>query len=108
YRSGRNTRRPAQLRQHVRVLQMLGVVKEFEKPPCIGCTRVPGKWRTERDHATHILVELLGKLARVDPAEAPADQAHARAVPLYRGLQQRAQAFEHAVTRPEVESLLPG
>src|SRR5581483_11582803 len=42
--------------------------------PGIGRARRTGKGTAERDHAAHALRHHLGKLARIETAEAPADQ----------------------------------
>src|SRR5258707_454019 len=76
-------------------------------PPGIGRLRIACKRAAERDHRAHAIGHHLGELARVDTAQAPADQADLAPMRVGQLMHQIDHRMLHAVARPEVAALTP-
>ena len=75
--------------------------------PGVGRLRAGGKRAAERDHRAHALRHHLGELARVEAAEAPADQRDLAAVGVVQLLHQIDHRVLHAVAQAEIAALTP-
>ena len=68
---------------------------------------LPRERTAERDHRAHALRHHLGELARVETAEAPADQADLAAVGVVQLLHQIDHRVLHAMAQAEIAALAP-
>jgi hypothetical protein len=101
-----NGRRGPQSRREVARTETVAAGK-FIKAPGVRLAHMAGEWGAERDDEPHHFRQVLGKLPRKEPTEAPADEAH-RAPVLNPELAQRLmRALEHAGPEPEVQPLAP-
>src|SRR5258708_3433037 len=101
-----NRRRFAHALDRVEIVERMPA-RQFIDAPCVVRARIAGKGRGEGDHAAHIVGRQLRDLARVDPAQAPADEAHLatrRAPDLPHALEA---SLEHSAARAQVEAQLP-
>ena len=81
--------------------------RPFIDAPGIGRPGIAGEGAAERDHLTHALGHHLGELARVEAAEAPADQADLAAVLVAELLDQIDHRMLHALAQAVIATLAP-
>ena len=86
----------------------LASAQQLVDAPGVGRLRMAGERRAERDDAARLARVELGELARVDAAEAPADQADRLALLVGERADVVAATLDHAGARAEVEPLPPG
>src|ERR1700677_3736537 len=75
--------------------------------PRVGRTRMSGEWTAERNHHFDVVRAGLGKLARIETAEAPADKAHLAAGSSDDIAKKRNHSVGDAVARAVVPTLTP-
>src|SRR6185312_14084287 len=80
---------------------------ELIDAPGVGRARRAGERTAERDHAAHALRHHLGKLARIEAAEAPADDADLAAVQVIHRFQNIDHGLAHAGTQAQIAALIP-
>ena len=76
-------------------------------PPGVGGLRAARERTAERDHRAHAIRHHLGELARIETAEAPADQADLAAVGVVELLHQIDHRMLHAIAQAEIAALAP-
>ena len=80
---------------------------DFVESPGVRFARIAGEGRTEGDDETHQLRRQLGELARIESAEAPANNADRAAMLAPKRAQRRVHTLENALAQPEVDALAP-
>jgi len=81
---------------------------EFVDFPGVGCLGAAGERTAQADHASHLVGQALGELARIDAAQTPADQAElAPAVALVEFLEPLQHVVLDARPQSEVAALPP-
>src|SRR3954463_5166779 len=100
-RRGRHRRRDGEIAAELRI-DLVGFppARPFIDAPGIGRMRIAGKGAAERDHLAHAVGHHFGELARIETAEAPADQADLAAMPVAELLNQIHHRVLHALAGP--------
>src|SRR3954449_10605395 len=107
-RRGRHRRRDGEIAAELGIdLVGLPPARPFINAPGIGRMGIAGKRAAERDHLAYAVGHHLGELARIETAEAPADQADLAAVPVAELLNQIHHRVLPALAQAIVAALAP-
>src|SRR6478609_7332186 len=107
-RCGRHRRRDGEIATELRIdLVGLPPARPFIDAPGIGRMRVAGKGAAQRDHLAYAVGHHLRELARIETAEAPADQADLAAMLVAELLNQIHHRVLHALAQAVIATLAP-